>query len=213
VKAQVAGRFQSRDVKIVAIAAGAVLLALVLSYLVLIGPKRARVSDLDAQIASTEQQVAAARAASQVVPPEPARVDQLFRLTKAMPDQTDMPGMLLELSRIAAETGIRFESITPSVPAAGVGAFQTVPVQLAFEGNYYELSDFLFRLRSLVAKQGDRLDVSGRLYSVDSVDFAQGSGPSQLTAQVAAKAFVYSNAAQTGAEATTAPPPAEGTAG
>lgn len=198
-KARLAG-YNPRDLKIVGIAAGAVLLILVLGYLALIGPQRSRASELDVEIAATEAQIATARAASQVVP-TPTRVDQLFRLTKAMPDQTDMPGMLLELSRIAAETGIRFESITPSAPAAAGATFQTVPVQLAFEGNYYELSDFLFRLRNLVSKRGDGLDVSGRLYSIDGVDFAQGAG-TQLAAKVSARAFIYSS----GAAAATTPP-------
>ena len=42
---------------------------------------------------------------------------------EAMPTVPDMPGILLELARIAEETGIQFQSITPQ-PSAVVGAYQ-----------------------------------------------------------------------------------------
>ena len=55
---------------------------------------------------------------------QPIAVAELFRLAKAMPDRADMPGILLELTRIAEETGIEFESITPGGrrPPAGLPA-------------------------------------------------------------------------------------------
>ncbi len=198
-KANASGGLRNR--KVMAAVAAGTLAVLALSYLVLIGPQRSRAAELDTEIATTEQQIAAARVAS-LQPSAPTRVDQLFRLTKAVPDHSDMPGMLLELSRLAAETGIDFDSITPTAPAAA-GTLQSVPIQLAFRGNYYELSDFLFRLRTLVAKNDDRLDVSGRLYAVDGVDFSQGAPGEQLSARVTAKAFVYGS----GTTGSVAPPP------
>ncbi len=200
------GGFGGANTKVLAIAGAGLLALLAVGYLGLIGPQRSRAAKLDTEIVAIQQQIDAARAASLARPPAPTRIDRLFRLTKAMPDRTDMPGMLLELSRLASETGIEFDSITPTAPMAAGGTLQTVPVQLAFRGNFYELSDFLFRLRTLVAKSETGLDVSGRLYSVDGVDFAEGATSSQLSARVTAKAFIYG----TGAGSTTAaaPPPA-----
>ena len=65
-----------------------------------------------------------------------------------------------------------------------------MPIQLVFRGNYYELSDFLFRLNNLVRKRDGKLDVDGRLYAVDSVDFSKGDG-NTLAAQISTTAFIY----------------------
>ena len=44
---------------------------------------------------------------------QPIRVADLFKLSRAMPDRTDIPSVLLQLSEISAETGVSFQSITP----------------------------------------------------------------------------------------------------
>jgi Tfp pilus assembly protein PilO len=193
---------------IAAISAGLVAVA-VLGYLVLIAPQRSRAKELNGEIAATEQQIVTARIASRIRPVNP-RVDDLFRLAKAMPASSDMPGILLELSRVATDTGIEFDSITPGLPVAGT-SFQTLPIELVFRGNYYELSDFLFRLRNLVAERDGRLDVGGRLYSVDNLDFSQSDTGSTLSAKLSAKAFIYAPAAA--AATTPAPAPATGATG
>jgi len=190
---------------VVAIAAGLIAFA-ALGFLVLISPQRSKAADLQQEIEATQQQLAIAQLASRARPADP-RVDDLFRLKKAMPAGSDMAGILLELSRVADETGISFNSITPGPPLPGSG-FQTLPIELTFQGNYYELSDFLFRLRTLVAKRDGRLDVGGRLYSVDNVDFALGNG-STLQAKLSTKAYIYAPAAEAAAAAPApvAPPP------
>ena len=59
---------------------------------------------------------------------QPIAVADIFRLAKAMPSTPDMPGILLELSRIAEETGIEFQSITPQPALRGRRRFQIVPI-------------------------------------------------------------------------------------
>jgi Tfp pilus assembly protein PilO len=189
-----------------AIVAGLVAFAAI-GYLGLVSPQRSKAKDLETQIESTQQQISAARIASQVKPVNP-HVDDLFRLTKAMPANPDMPGILLELSRVAAQSGISFDSITPSAPVAGAG-FQTLPIELNFQGNYYELSDFIFRLRTLVAKRDDKLDVGGRLYRIDSIDFSADSDV--LAAKLSAKAYIYAPGSTATPAATPAAPPAAST--
>ena len=102
-----------------------------------------------------------------------------------------MPGILLELSRLAEETGIEFESITPHESAADAG-FQQVPIPLVFDGNFYELSDFLFRLgRSSACARGE-LHATGRLFSVESLAFAEAQrGFPELTATLTVNAYVF----------------------
>jgi hypothetical protein len=193
--------------KVVIAAAAAILLFAVLGYLVVVGPKRSRANELEQSVESTRLELAQARvdaARAKAAPPVP--VADLARLTKAMPNQTDMPGLLLDLSRVARESGVSFDSITPAEPVAGSG-YQKVPVSLVFQGNFYELSDFLYRLRNLVQVRESGLRVDGRLFAIEGIDFAQGSEQfPQLQATLNASAFVYA-----GAPAATPPatPPAD----
>ena len=77
---------------------------------------RHEATDVQAKIDAYHQQVAAARAAPKI------EVADVYRLAKAMPDRTDMPDLLLELSQLARDTGIRFDSISPQ-PNAPIGSY------------------------------------------------------------------------------------------
>jgi hypothetical protein len=183
------------------IVAGALLVG-ALGYFVLISPKRTQASDLTSQIADTQQKIDENRIATmQAGKAEPIQVADLFRLAKAMPDRADMSGVLLELNRVAADTGITFESIAPqtSVPISG---YQAMPIQVTFEGNFYNLSDFLYRLRNLVGVEHGRLAASGRLFAIDTLNFSEAQkGFPEITATLVIDAFVYG----TGVPATVAP--------
>jgi hypothetical protein len=194
--------------KVTIAAAGAVLLLSVFVYFVVVGPKRSRATELEGDISTTKVELAQARIdeARSTETPGTAPMGDVKRLTKAMPNQTDMPGLLLELARVAHEAGISFDSITPSEPVAGNG-YQKVPVSLVFQGNFFELSDFLFRLRSLVEVRNNRLRVDGRLFSVDGIDFAQGTEQfPEIQATVNASAYVYGGAPAAATPPTTPPP-------
>jgi Tfp pilus assembly protein PilO len=123
-----------------------------------------------------------------------------------------MSGVLLQLNQIAADTGITFQSIAPqtSVPISG---YQAMPIQLTFEGNFYNLADFLFRLRNLVAVQHGQLSATGRLFAIDTLSFSQSpQGFPQIAATLVVDAFVYgtqqpASATPTTTTATTATTP------
>jgi Tfp pilus assembly protein PilO len=170
-------------------------------WFLLVGPKRAEAGRLQHEIDSTQAQVAAYHAASlQAKGRTPIKVADLFRLAKAMPDRADMSGVLLQLNQIAADTGITFQSIAPqtSVPISG---YQAMPIQLTFEGNFYNLADFLFRLRNLVSVQHGQLSATGRLFAIDTLSFSQAQdGFPQIAATLVVDAFVYGT--QTTATAT-----------
>jgi Tfp pilus assembly protein PilO len=170
-------------------------------WFLLVSPKRAEGKRLQAEIESTQAQVVAYHAASlQAKGRAPIKVADLFRLSKAMPDRADMSGVLLQLNQIAADTGITFQSIAPqtSVPISG---YQAMPIQLSFEGNFYNLADFLFRLRNLVAVQHGQLSATGRLFAIDTLSFSQSpEGFPQIAATLVVDAFVFGT--QTPASAT-----------
>jgi hypothetical protein len=176
---------------IAGIAAGLLVYALA-GYFLLISPQRGRAADLKHQIEVTQKQIDLYRAsAAQAKATTPIRVADLFRLTKAMPDEVDMADLLLELSRVARESGIELDSVTPQPPAVGAG-FQSMPLTLEVDGNYYELSDFLFRLRNLVRVSSGRLDAQGRLFVVDTISFSESTKSfPRLKAGLTLHAFVY----------------------
>ena len=79
-------------------------------YFVLIGPQRSTAASLDKEIADTQSSIESARALTlQAKQGAKIRVADIFRLTKAMPDQTDMAGILLELNQVAQDSGITFD--------------------------------------------------------------------------------------------------------
>ena len=176
-------------------------------YFFVISPNRSQAAELKQETESVQAQIQALRIANtQVRQAEPIRVADLFRVSKAMPSTDDMPGLLIELNRIAREAGIKFESITPQ-EAGDAGGYLRRPIDLVFDGNFYELSDFLFRLRSLVRVRGGQLEATGRLFTVNSLNFVEGerSFP-DIKATLNVSAFVYG----TGEPQPTTPTPQPG---
>jgi cell division septation protein DedD len=187
-----------------------IVLALVLAglggWFLVIGPQRSRAADLEKQIADTREAITAARALTvQAKRGAKIRVADLYRLTKAMPDQTDMAGIVLELNQVAQESGITFEQITPATTAVPISGYAAIPITVEFQGNFYDLSDFLYRLRNLVDVRHGALDATGRLFAIDEIEFAEAPPPPgfpEIRAHLVIDAFVFG----TGAAPTAAPP-------
>jgi type IV pilus assembly protein PilO len=179
----------------IAIVVGAVLLFGFAAWFLVVHPQSGKVANLKRQaqdvqekIDAYNQQVAAARSAPKI------EVADVYRLAKAMPDKTDMPDVLLELSQLARDTGISFETIAPQ-PAVGIGSYTVLPISVTFNGNFYDLADFLYRLRSLVTVNAGRLDATGRLFEVDTLTFNEGPAKfPQIQANLVIDAFVYAAA-------------------
>lgn len=181
--------------KIVAIAAGA-LAVLVLGggYLTVVSPKRSKAADLKTQIETTQTRltIALAQSHSPRGTADRVKVADLYRLSRAMPDRADVAGVLLDLSRAADQAGVKLQSVTPSAPGAAVNGYQSVPIAVEFQGRYEQLTTLLSRLRKLVSVRGGDLSAGGRLFGVDSVDFAAGeAGFPQVKATLALEAYVF----------------------
>jgi type IV pilus assembly protein PilO len=191
---------------LIGIIVGGVLIFGLAAWFLLVHPQGGKVSNLKAQEADVQakidayrQQVVAARSAPKI------EVADVYRLAKAMPNKTDMPDLLLELSQLARDTGIRFDSVSPQ-PVSAVGSYSVLPISVTFNGNFYNLADFLYRLRSLVTVHAGRLDATGRLFAVDTLTFNEGEGKfPQIQATLVIDAFVYA-AAPAPAATPTAPP-------
>jgi hypothetical protein len=188
----------------VALVVAGVLLVGAAAYFGLIRTKNAEAARLQKETDAAKAQLSAYYAKSAEVKGRPKiRSADLFRLAKAMPGAADMSGVLLQLNQIAADTGITFQSIAPqsSVPISG---YQAVPIRLTFQGNFYNLVDFLFRLRNLVDVEHGQLNATGRLFAIDTLSFAEAQGGfPQISATLTVDAFVYGTLAPATATPTT----------
>jgi Tfp pilus assembly protein PilO len=195
-----------RDVPLTLVLAAALAIVLTVSYLVLVRPKRAESARLDAEIAELETKIAVgARQASPGPPAVQINVADLFRLAKAMPDGDDMPGIILEVNSIASSAGIEFLAIQPQ-PAVAAGSHRSLPIALTFEGNYYDLTDFLYRLRTLVTVKDGKLHATGRLYTLDSLDMHEAkTGFPDIEAVLTVSAYAFGSGPAPAAPAGAAP--------
>jgi type IV pilus assembly protein PilO len=198
----------SQNALIGIVVAGVLVFGLAVWFL-LVHPQGGKLNNLKLEATSVQekidayhQQVVAARSTPKI------EVADVYRLAKAMPNKTDMPDLVLELSQLARDTGIRFDSISPQ-PIAPVGSYSVLPVSVTFNGNFYNLADFLYRLRSLVTVHGGRLDATGRLFAVDTLSFNESDLKfPQIQATLVVDAFVYAAAPAPVAAPPAATPPA-----
>lgn len=145
-----------------------ILLLIVGYYFLLLSPlmstldERAQERDAkEAQLASLQQQVAELEAARDNAP-EIER--QLLELSKRIPEQPEVPTLVVQIEEIADASGVTQVFIQPGSPGppTGGGEFSVLPVTMSFEGTYEELQDFLFRARNLT-----------RLLTVNEVSYCQ----------------------------------------
>jgi Tfp pilus assembly protein PilO len=195
----------------IALIVGGDLLLLLVGWFFLISPQRSTAASIVQATAAAEVQLQEAK--KPVVHVKPAAVTQpeiktadLYSLAKAMPSTVDMPNLLLELDQVARSAGVDLATISPGAPVPSLtGGFSTVAINLSFSGDFYSLTDMLYRLRSLVSVRNGTLQTSGRLFSVGSVGLVRGSSGSKLNASVIVSAYVYGGAP---AAPVAAPPPA-----
>ncbi|MEP6812873.1 MAG: type 4a pilus biogenesis protein PilO [Actinomycetota bacterium] len=204
------GKRISRRAAVVMIVAGDLLL-LVFGWFLLVSPQRATAQSIARSAQATEVQVEQANApASNIVHPvtQPKQPEiqtaYLYKLSKAMPTTADMPNLLLELTQTIRASGVALNSISPTPADATTGI---TSVTLTVTGDFYSLTDLIYRLRSLVAVRDGALDVSGRLFSVKAVSFTPAGQGKSLDANIQLNTYTFSAAAQAAAAAAAAPVP------
>jgi len=190
-----------------------VILAVALGFLgrmFLVSPQSKKAVALQAQIDQVSGEIATRMAqAHSTAKPQPIKVADLFRLSKAIPDREDMPGIILTISQVARSAGISFDTIEPQ-DITPIGNYRARKLHLTFNGDFYSLSDFLFRLRSLVTVNDGKLDASGRLFTVQNMTFTLGQNSfPNISADITLMAYMYGTGVAVAAPPTT--PPATGT--
>jgi Tfp pilus assembly protein PilO len=178
---------------------GGDLLLLLVGWFLLIGPQRATAASItqataavEAQLVEAKRPVVKVKPPSAIVQPEIETAD-LYSLAKAMPSEVDQPNLLLELDQIARDAGIDVTTISFGTAQEDLAnGFSTVTINVTFTGDFYSITDYLYRLRSLVTVRNGALQTSGRLFSVGTIGLTPaGTGSSKLSANVAINAYVF----------------------
>jgi len=191
----------------IALIVGGDLVLLLLGWFMLVSPQRATAKTTATAVQAAEVQIEQARApaAKPTVVTQPKqpeiRTAYLYKLSKAMPTTTDMPNLLLELTQVVRSAGVQLSQLSPTPTDPTTGA---TSITLNVSGDFYSLTDLLYRLRSLVAVHNGALEVSGRLFSITTVSLTPTGTGRALNASVVLNAFTF-GAAAVAAAATAAP--------
>lgn len=158
-----------------AIALGAVggLAVLAAAWFFVVSPQQSKADDLDRQVVAAQGELAQRKVALATPAADlTVKAGDTYRLAKALPDATDMAGMILDLNRLASRHKLAFTSIAPQPPLASTG-YVAQPVAVEVEGRFSSVSAFLGELRRLVRVHQGRLDARGRIYSATDVNLTE----------------------------------------
>jgi Tfp pilus assembly protein PilO len=176
------------------------LLLLVVGWLLVVSPQKHKAANLKQQAAAVRQKIAdelaqAAVAKSATAAPK-IKVADVYRLAKAMPSIDDMPDILLELNQTANAAGVDLQSLSPTTSSTpATGGYSTIPISLNVTGDFYTITDLLYRLRNLVYVRNGTLEANGRLFSVNNVTLSPGTTGRQLNATISIDTYVYGGGA------------------
>lgn len=182
------------------VAAGLIVFAA--GWMLAVRPLGHQAATLRAEKAFVYRQIAdsvAQRAPATATSAPKIRVADVYKLATAMPSILDMPDLLLELQQTAQAAGVQLLSIspTPAAAAAGTSGYTTEKLTLSVAGDFYGLTDLLYRLRNLVYVRGGALHANGRLFSVQNMTLSPAGTAAKnlLNANIDVDTYVYGAAA------------------
>jgi Tfp pilus assembly protein PilO len=204
----------TRTIAIVVLAGIAILAAL---WMLAISPKRdersqvkANVAAQEARLQTAQTQLASFEAAKKQFP---VKLAELKRLDEAVPARGAISSLLRQLQRRAKVRNsnlrlVALKSGAPtttgangvSTPGATVGpnGLAALPFEFEFSGEYFDLRDILATVRRSVSVRKDKVKVSGRLLTIDSVKFTRADPASSRTkATLTATAYIAPDGAAT----------------
>lgn len=133
----------------------AVIAAIIIAMIVLlVAPRLTELGSLDSQITTAEQEASAAQALleqRQMLKQEAAQTDTgLIELANAIPEQPDLPSMIIEMQDLAHDSGVVLRRIKPGEQVkVDDKSYYEVPVQTEVWGTWADTVDYLQRLKRL----------------------------------------------------------------
>jgi Tfp pilus assembly protein PilO len=194
-------------------------------WVLLLSPKRDKSNELSEQVSALTREVSQARqeAAASLVAKKnfPNDYRQLVVLGAAVPAEAATPSLLVQLNGLSDHAKTSFQSIAlgtgeseAGAPTAETGAtgstellplgagsgpsgFAAMPYTLAFEGGFFDITEFIEGVDGLVTTKPDgEVDAHGRLMTIDSFSLtpvgSEGSSSSanQLSASFSVNTYV-----------------------
>jgi Tfp pilus assembly protein PilO len=148
----------------------------VLWYFFLFSPQQKKVAALNTQyvaqqstLQQTEMQIRQLQLLQKTAPQAEA---DLIKLHQVMPSEGAIPSFVIGLTQTAQSSGLAVLTITPQSTAPGV-PFSVQPIALEFDGAYFDVEDFLYRLENYVDYRNGQFLVSGRMFAVVNMSLAK----------------------------------------
>jgi hypothetical protein len=200
-------RLRGRDLYII-VGVVAVVVA-VMWYFFLFSPERKKVADLGAQYAQQAQTLAQTQATirqfQNYKKTAPQAEADLIRLHKIMTAEDAIPSFIVGLTSTAKASGLQLVSIAPQALALGV-PFTVQPMSLDFDGRYFDVMDFMYRLENYVEYRNQQFLVTGRMFAVVGLDLQKSSQKDwpQVGAKVTINGYQWTPVANAATGATAA---------
>ena len=163
----------SRKIRMILVAVAVVIVA-VLVWFFLLSPIRGDIQETETQI--EDERMRLSQAQIQLAQAEATREEgmanqaRLLELAKMMPESEEIPSLLLQLQDLADQSGIAFIAISPEEPRVNAqGDGRVLPLELEFQGTFFNVSDFIYRAEQMVAGPG-------RLLAIKTLDLSVGGG-------------------------------------
>jgi Tfp pilus assembly protein PilO len=123
----------------------------VVLFVVLVMPQFKKLADLGTQLQTAEQESQAAKTLLEqrvtVKNQAAATAASLLRLTNGVPENPELPSLIIELQDTAYASGVSLRQITPAPPSVVEGAsYVTIPLGMEAYGTWADTVDFLQRL-------------------------------------------------------------------
>ena len=80
----------------------------------------------------------------------------LLKLNKLIPMDSQVPSMIVELQATANDAGLKFLKIVPVTPIAGTDGGTIVPIEINVQGEYFDVHDFLYRVENYARMEGNK---------------------------------------------------------
>lgn len=103
----------------------------------------------------------------------------LLRLERKMPEDAELPSLIIQIEDVSKKSGITFTSIKPSAPTQK-DEYKEVPLEIMGSGYFYPLLDFLYRIEKLP-----------RLITITSLEIKLGKdGAPSIDVTIKANAYI-----------------------
>jgi len=199
------------------IALAATAAAIAAFWFLALAPKREEAASLETQITAKQAEGTAAQATLAGYEASrgnyPKNYATVVRLGKAVPEDDDVRSLLVQLDSEAGSTGVDFRTIQvggsgaaastdptgapaaasppPGAVSVGTAGFSAMPFTFSFLGSFGNLSRFFARMERFVTLRNERMDVSGRLLRLESIDLqVDQTGFPKIRAQIGASSYL-----------------------